>query len=965
MGNFTIKIKTSILGAFLALAVLIVGAVTAVQYKTTQELALFATNKSFESISDKIIGQIERYDTNSDSFINLLKDFKVIESPLEKGKPHPLLKPITEYIKTSSSTYGVYIGYGDNSFYQVINLAVTANIKNILDVPIKARWLVRKHFVKNGEITRIEESLDRDLKIVKTIQIGDIDYKPTLRPWYKKAMGSEEIIKTDPYIFTSLKQPGVTYARKIAPDSKTVIGLDISLESLSKMLSSKELVERSGAYIFKQNGMVIGQFDTYLSKKSSNINIKYKDIFIQNNKVKNLNKQTVIQMGGKEFIAFTKKLPSKYNLNEYIVVFSSLDSIMEPFKQKIYEVLKYIAIVIIVLVIPLVYFMVNLIVKPIVQLEGENKKIKNSEFEKVKKVDSFMIEINSLSDSLVDMSQTIEENQRTLELKVEQRTQDIANLLNNAGQGFLSFDSQMVIGKKYSNEAKQIFNTEIAGANIMKLLYPENPEKQLFITQTLQGILKDEPIRQEILISLLDKEFIIHDRNIQAQYKILPDNTYMLILTDVTNEKELAKKIQKEQQVLKMVVDVVTTLEQFLDIKKDYEEFVSSIESFNDIGYLQSLRNSVHTYKGLFAQKEMYTVVQELHQFETYIDQSIKDEKVASEVASMNKDTMLGWLEEDMKILKSILGDDFIEQKNKISIDTARIKTILLNIDKYVEDNQRYRDIYQDIDKLTKEHVKVFMEPYKKLLKAFGERMDKYVEPLDIDFDEIYGSSDLKPFTSQVEGILDKLDSKTNENDKFKEIYEEIEKLSFHNIKVFLEPYRKLVEQLGEKVQKQMRPLQLHYDYIFISDIYKPFFNSLVHLFRNSVDHGIEIFDERYETDKNDAGKIECIVKQTKDQLHITISDDGKGIDIEELRETALKKEFYSFEELEAMEDSEILMLIFKEGFTTASTLTELTGRGIGLSAVYKELKKLGGEVTINNQPKVGLEFSFIIPFKG
>ena len=77
MNNFTMKIKTSILGAFLAIILLIVGVIMGVQYKSTQEFALLTTNKSFENISQKVVGQIEKYDSNSNSFISLIKDLKV------------------------------------------------------------------------------------------------------------------------------------------------------------------------------------------------------------------------------------------------------------------------------------------------------------------------------------------------------------------------------------------------------------------------------------------------------------------------------------------------------------------------------------------------------------------------------------------------------------------------------------------------------------------------------------------------------------------------------------------------------------------------------------------------------------------------------------------------------------------------------------------------------------------------
>ncbi len=964
MKNFTVKIKTSIVSAFLLVLLCVVGAIVTVQYQTNQEFALLTTQKEFESISNKIIGQTQQYDTSSENFITLLKSLKYVNSTVKEGEKHPLLGVITNYIKKANQTYGVYIGYKNDGFYQVINLGVSADIKKLLDTPIKARWLVVKHFVSNGVITRVEESLDRNLNIIKTIT-KNTQYKPTIRPWYTKALLHNKVIKTDPYIFTSLKKPGVTYASKLSANSQTVIGLDISLQSLSKMLSSKKLVPRSGAYLLKSDGTILGQYDTYLLKKVKNIDEKYKDIFIKNNTMKHLNQQSIIHMGGKDFISFSQKLFGDFDLDQYIVIFSSLDEIMKPHKQKIYDMLKYLLLGVVFIILPLVFLIINFIVKPIGALEQENKKIQNGEFDKVRQIDSFLIEINSLSSSLVDMSASIEENQKNLESQVKERTEDIENLLNNAGQGFLSFDSQMIIGDKYSHEAKRIFNQEIGGSDIMELLYPNDKEKQQFITQTLQGILEDESSKQEILLSLLDKELIINENNIEIEYKILSNESYMLILTDITTQKELAATIEKEQQILKMVVETVTTFEQFLEVKKDYEKFVISIDNFDDLTTLQSLRNSVHTFKGLFAQKEMYSVVQNLHKFETQIDQSLKLNQVVPAVAGMTKEQMIGWLYDDIVILKSILGEEFFNQENKISISISRIKTILTNIEKYVDENKKFRGIYQDIDKLTKEHVKVFVEPYKKLVKELGIRLDKYIEPLEIEYDDLYSDGQMKPFSSQVEEVLNKIDSHTQENDKFEEIYKKIEQLTYHHIKVFIEPYKKVVEQLALKMDKQIEPLYLELDEIYLGGQYKPFLNSLVHIFRNSVDHGIETFDERYESQKAKYAKIKCAVKKQGTNIIISISDDGKGIDIEKIKQQAVDNELYTQEELEEMDENVILMLIFDEGFSTSKEISEISGRGVGLSATYNELKKLGGTLHMNNVSGSGLEFIFTVPYKG
>lgn len=885
MSNFSIKIKTSILTIFSIVIFLIITTILYIQHKSSTDLVHLTTQKGFDNISEKVINKIEQFDISSDNFITFLKNSEGIEKLPIKNVRHEFLKVITEYIKDSNYTYGVYIGFKDDSFFQVINLEVSDNIKDILKAPIKARWLIRKHINENGKIIRYEELLDENL-----IQINqsnkEVDYRPTQRPWYIQAKSSSKTIKTTPYIFTSLQEPGVTYAKLVNDKSQVVIGLDISLSSLEKLLSEQKLVLGSGAYIFTEDGTIIGQYDTNEKKSIKNIKDKYDNTFIKNGTISNLGKITTTYINKQEYIKYVVKLRTKFDHNEYITIFSPLKTVMKPYMKKIYETLGFTLLIIVLFILPITFFATRLIVKPILRLEIENKKIAEGKFKDVVNVKSFMIEINSLSESLVNMSKSIEENQRMLETKVQERTQDIENLLNNAGQGFLSFDKNMIIADKYSIEAKNIFQEEINGLNITELLY-DDIQKREFLTNTLKEILDEDDIKQEILISLLQKEFIIHNKNIKVEYKILDTSHYMMILTDITSEKELAKMVEEEQQILKMVVETITSSEQFFELKNDYEKFVFSIEDFTSLELLSSLRNNIHTYKGLFAQKEMLHIVKSLHDFESDIDESIKNQKINKNISKMTKETMIAWLEKDLNILKEILGEEFFEHQDSITIDKSRVREIENKLNQLIKDNKNLDEIYDDI-----------------------------------------------------------------------------KRLRYHEISIFLKPYEKLVEQLALKLEKYILPLDLECESIFVPDSFKAFLNSLVHIFRNSVDHGIETLEERYEKEKNEYGKISCKVELKNKNLYITIEDDGKGIDIKKVKQAAIDKNIHTKEELENMSDKEAIMITFKDKFTTSDTITNISGRGVGLASTLSELKKLNGNIDIENYLGLGIKFIFTIPFK-
>ncbi|MCK5111517.1 MAG: hypothetical protein KAQ94_08345 [Arcobacteraceae bacterium] len=485
-------------------------------------------------------------------------------------------------------------------------------------------------------------------------------------------------------------------------------------------------------------------------------------------------------------------------------------------------------------------------------------------------------------DKILKQSDAQQLNVLKLTETLGETNQKVNDLLNNAGQGFLYFDKDMKIGKEFSKETVRIFTDDIYSKNITKLLYPNDESVQLFLTTTLQGILKDNEIRQEILISLLESEFIINNRAIKIEYKVLDENSFMMILTDITEKKELDKKVKKEQQILKMVVEVVSSTAQFLEIKKGYEDFIANINKYKSLEELSSLRMGIHTYKGLFAQKEMLNVVQELHDLETSIDVSIKNKTLNDEILNLTSEDMYGWIQADIDILRNILGNDFFNKSNYIEIKKDRLDELYKKVQNYTKD----------------------------------------------------------------------------------ELEKSIKELKYYHIMVFLRPYIKLVEQLAKRLNKPLNKLIINSDDIYIDDKFKPFLNSLVHIFRNSVDHGIESLEDRYELEKDQNGTIICTVKKTNGNISIIISDDGQGIDVEKIKTLAIEKDLYTKEEINLLEEQEILKIIFQDTFSTSENITDISGRGVGLASVLYELDLLNGSMNIKNNQGKGIEFIFTMPLK-
>lgn len=133
---------------------------------------------------------------------------------------------------------------------------------------------------------------------------------------------------------------------------------------------------------------------------------------------------------------------------------------------------------------------------------------------------------------------------------------------------------------------------------------------------------------------------------------------------------------------------------------------------------------------------------------------------------------------------------------------------------------------------------------------------------------------------------------------------------------------------------------------------YRKLFSSLIHLLNNSIDHGIELPEERIAQGKPMAGSLFLSLKLKKDTYILSVRDDGRGVKLDPLRSTASRLG------MSAGSDQDLLKLIFLPGFSTKGSVTEISGRGVGLSALMKEAKSLGGTIEVKSREGEGTTFT-------
>ncbi len=169
---------------------------------------------------------------------------------------------------------------------------------------------------------------------------------------------------------------------------------------------------------------------------------------------------------------------------------------------------------------------------------------------------------------------------------------------------------------------------------------------------------------------------------------------------------------------------------------------------------------------------------------------------------------------------------------------------------------------------------------------------------------------------------------------------------------------RDVANQLNKEVCLLIEGNDVKLDRTILEEINDP----LIHILRNSVDHGIELPGDRLKLGKSREGVIKITISEKENQITITIEDDGKGMDSAAILESALRKGVVAQEEAEKLTHSEIINLIFRSGFSTAQKVSDISGRGVGMDIVKTNIEKINGSIDIETQKNKGTKMIVKIP---
>lgn len=508
-------------------------------------------------------------------------------------------------------------------------------------------------------------------------------------------------------------------------------------------------------------------------------------------------------------------------------------------------------------------------------------------------------ELEAQNDELFRSKQLLQEAQRS----VVRSERAIRNVLDNAGQGFLTFGPDFRIDPDYSLECTKLFNKSLEYFTFPELIALGDPEQQRFLESLLAKMFHEtDPYKRSVYMPLLTDEIEVNGRHIHIGYKLIPNandetsESFMAILTDITEKREMQSQMEAERNILKMVVKVIVDY-------GDYTECVRDFKNFHDIELAELLNGpepmrtkllhmyrDVHTFKGNFAQFGLTHVVERLHALENELSELLRssDELTLAEVSgAARRWDFRGWLQRDVEVLESVLGESFLVQQDVLLIDKSKI-----------------------------------IEIEKKMLAILSPGECKLLLP-------------------------------------------DLRKLRYRPFKELLKSYPDYVAGLAERMEKLVAPFEVRGEEVVAdSETYYDFSRSLIHVFRNIVDHAIEPADERVAAGKDEYGRIDCDIRLEGRSLVVTIRDDGKGIDPALIRDKALERRMASAEELDGMSDRDVIQLVFGDEFSTRDQVSDLSGRGIGLSSVRAEAERLGGSAKVESTVGVGSTFTFELPYE-
>jgi len=306
-----------------------------------------------------------------------------------------------------------------------------------------------------------------------------------------------------------------------------------------------------------------------------------------------------------------------------------------------------------------------------------------------------------------------------------------------------------------------------------------------------------------------------------------------------------------------------------------------------------------------------------------------------------------------------------------LRVDSKRIDNLLNLVSEAVINKATFNQIsnqfteclntLQSVEAEYKEKVKNLFESIPEFIEEYRDETNLKVVKKDVNkrfgdlttlFDDFENS--IKSAVNQFKGTAANLARNTGD------LHEGILRIRMVQINQIFSRFPRLVRDMSKKLGKQIQLDIMGEDTELDKSVIEELLDPLMHCVRNSLDHGIESPEARTEAGKPEEGRILLSARNEGNLIVIEITDDGAGIDVDKVRQKAISRGV--IHQSKNLTDMEAYNLIFEPGFSTAKTVTDISGRGVGLDVVRKQIEKLNGTVTVWSEKGLGTTFTIRLP---
>ena len=317
-----------------------------------------------------------------------------------------------------------------------------------------------------------------------------------------------------------------------------------------------------------------------------------------------------------------------------------------------------------------------------------------------------------------------------------------------------------------------------------------------------------------------------------------------------------------------------------------------------------------------------------------------------------------------------IISEKSLEEIKKIISNVSEIKEVIIEDYEIPKDVEVVSSVQKEEKEPEKEETKKKKAAPVKSGKPVANRSVRVdIEKLDVLMNLV---SELIIAKNGLVSVSNQEDGKTsmqsfNEQIEYLErittnLHESVMKVRMVPIESVVNRFPRMIRDLSKKLGKEMELIMTGEDTELDRTVIDEIGDPLMHMLRNSADHGLEPTIERLKLGKPQVGTIQLNAYQDGNNVTIEVIDDGAGIDVEKVKASALKKGTITEEQAEMMSEKDAIDLLFRPAFSTSEKITDVSGRGVGLDVVKNKIEGLGGDVEVSTKLGEGTKFTVRLP---